>query len=500
MATRPAQSRADGGQDAQPSRRRRQVILAICCMSILLVGLDNTIVNVALPSIGRALHTSVSGLQWTVAAYTLVLASLLMLSGSMADKLGRRRVFAAGLVLFTLGSLLCSLAPTLGWLIAFRMLQAVGGSMLNPVAMSVIRNVFTDARERAQAIGFWGATVGLSLALGPVVGGTLVQAVGWRSIFWINVPVGLIALALTILLIPESRAARARRVDPIGQMLVIALLASLTYAIIEGPTAGWSSGQSILLFAISAVSLAALIAYESLRVEPLLELRFFRSAPFSGASAIAVLAFAALGGFLFLNTLYLQEVRHLSPLRAGLYTLPIAAMTLLLSPVSGRLVGSRGPRTSLLVGGCGILVAGVLLTGLSATTSLTSLLPAYFFFGIGFGMVNPPITNTAVTGMPPDQAGVAAAVASTSRTVGLTIGVAVVGAIAATGIGSVGPHFVSASHSGWWIIAGCGAGVFLIGLLSTTRWANETAQRMSEDSGVTSDPTLRAVGGAVPST
>ena len=172
------------------TRRRRLLVLAICCMSLLIVGLDNTIVNVALPSIGRQLHASVSGLQWTVDAYTLVLASLLMLSGSMGDRLGRARVFETGLALFTLGSLLCSLAPTLGFLIAFRMMQAIGGSMLNPVAMSIIRNVFTDARERAQAIGLWGATIGISLALGPVVGGALVQSEGWRSVFWINIPVG----------------------------------------------------------------------------------------------------------------------------------------------------------------------------------------------------------------------------------------------------------------------------------------------------------------------
>jgi MFS family permease len=196
---------------------RRWLILGICCTSILMVGLDNTIVNVALPSVGRELHAGVSGLQWIVDAYTLVLASFLMLSGSMGDRLGRRRVFQSGLVLFALGSLLCSVAPSLGWLVAFRMVQAVGGSMLNPVAMSIIRNVFTDARERAQAIGVWGATVGISLGLGPVVGGALVDSAGWRSIFWINVPIGVAALALTMRFVPESRAPRPRRLDPVGQ-------------------------------------------------------------------------------------------------------------------------------------------------------------------------------------------------------------------------------------------------------------------------------------------
>ena len=164
------------------TRQRRLLVLAICCMSLLIVGLDNTIVNVALPAIQEDLHASVSGLQWTVDAYTLVLASLLMLSGSTADRLGRRRTFQTGLVVFTLGSLLCSVAPGLGWLIAFRMMQAVGGSMLNPVAMSIITNVFTEPRERAQAIGVWGGVVGISLALGPIVGGSLVDSIGWRSI------------------------------------------------------------------------------------------------------------------------------------------------------------------------------------------------------------------------------------------------------------------------------------------------------------------------------
>ena len=452
-------------------------------MSLLIVGLDNTIVNVALPSIGRDLHTTVSGLQWTVDAYTLVLAALLMLSGSMADRFGRRRVFTLGLTLFTLGSLLCSVASSLGLLIVFRMVQAIGGSMLNPVAMGIIRNVFTDARERAQAIGVWGATVGISLALGPVVGGALVESVGWRSIFWINIPVGLSALALTLRFVPESRAPHPRRVDPLGQLLVVVLFGSLTYAIIEAPKAGWLSAQSLALFGLAAAALLALLPYERRRREPLLELRFFRSVPFSSASVIAICAFAALGGFLFLNTLYLQEVRGLSALEAGLCTLPVAVMTLIFAPLSGRLVGRRGPRIGLLAGGAGITLGAALLSGLGASTSIPSLVPAYLIFGIGFGMINPPITITAVLGMPPAQAGVAAAVASTSRQLGLTLGVAVVGAVAAAGAASVGPGFVHDSHVGWWIVSGCGLAALLLGLASTTPWATASARRVAEQLG-----------------
>jgi EmrB/QacA subfamily drug resistance transporter len=460
------------------SQRRRLLVLAICCLSLLLVGMDVTIVNVALPSIRRDLNVSLSGLQWTIDAYILVLASLLMLSGSTADRLGRRRIFQTGLVLFTFGSLLCSLAPGLGWLIAFRMVQAVGASMLNPVAMSIITNVFTEPRERARAIGVWGGVVGISLGLGPVIGGVLVETVGWRSIFWINIPIGLAAIALTALFVPESKAPRPRRVDAVGQLLVMVALASMTYGIIEAPRAGWTSQTTLGLLALALVAIGSLLAYEPRRVDPLLELRFFRSAPFSGATVIAISAFGAFSGFLFLNTLYLQEVRGLSALQAGLCTLPLAVMTLIFAPLSGRLVGSRGPRVPLLGAGFAMCVGGLMLVGLDRGTSLVWLLASYVVFGMGFGLVNAPITNTALSGMPRGQAGVAAAIASTSRQVGSALGVAVVGSVLNSGLG--GPlrtGFSRASHPAWWIVAGCGLVVLGVGVLTTGRWAVGTAER-----------------------
>ena len=463
------------------SRSRRLLVLAICCMSLLIVGLDTTIVNVALPSIHRELRASVSGLQWTIDAYTLVLASLLMLAGSTADRVGRRRVFQLGLAVFSLGSLLCGLAPSLGTLIAARVLQAVGGSMLNPVAMSIIRNVFEDPRERAQAIGMWGAVFGLSMALGPVVGGALVDAFSWRAVFFVNVPIGLAGMLLANLYVPESRAESRRRLDPAGQLLVILGLAALTYAIIDGPHAGWTSPRTLGVFALAVVSLAALIPYELRRDQPLLEVRFFRSAPFSGASAIAVLTFAGVGGFLFLNTLYLQDVRGLSPLDAGLYLLPMAAMILICAPISGRIVGSRGPRVPMLIGAAAMLGGALMLTRLSPTTPVAYLLGSYFLFGIGNGLINPPITNTAVTGMPAAQAGVASAVASTSRQVGMTLGVAVIGAISGGSLGAlIGPGFAGATHSGWWIIASLALAIGVLAALTTGDWARSTARRTAE--------------------
>lgn len=462
------------------SQRRRLLVLAICCMSLLIVSLDVTILNVALPSIRDGLHASTSGLQWTIDAYTLVLASLLMLSGSTADRIGRRRVFMTGLIVFIVGSVLCSLAPSLDALIAFRVIQAVGGSMLNPVAMSIITNTFTAPQERARAIGVWGAVVGISFAAGPLIGGLLVQSVGWRSIFWINLPVGLAALLLTLKFVPESRAPKGRRPDPVGQLLVIALFAGLTYAIIQAPESGFGA---VLPFAVVALAaLLGLLWYEPRRDEPLIDLRFFRSPPFSGATVIAISAFASLGGFLFLSTLYLQNVRGLDALHAGLWMLPIALPIMLCAPLSGRLVGNRGPRLPLLVAGAAMTASALLFAAFQAETSDVTLLLGYVLFGVGFGFINAPITNTAVSGMPRAQAGVAAAVASTSRQLGQTLGVAVIGAVLASGVGSSSykDAFASASVPAWWIVVGCGVAVFVLGALTTGRWARRAAARAAD--------------------
>ncbi|MFE1460302.1 MFS transporter [Streptomyces nigra] len=464
----------------EPSHRRRLLILAICCMSLLIVSLDNTALNVALPALQSDLHASTSGLQWTIDAYTLVLASLLMLAGSTADRIGRKRVFMAGLVVFTIGSALCSLAPDLNSLIVFRMVQAVGGSMLNPVAMSIITNTFTNPRERARAIGVWGAVVGISMAAGPLIGGLLVETVGWRAIFWVNLPVGLAALLLTLRFVPESRAAKARRADPVGQVLVMLLFGSLTYAIIEAPTA--PAAEVLVFGGLAMAALVGLLVHEPRRAEPLIDLRFFRSAPFSGATVIAVSAFAALGGFLFLSTLYLQNVRGLDALHAGLWMLPMAALCFVCAPVAGRVVGNRGPRLPLLTAGASMTASGVLFAAFEAESSDATLVLGYILFGLGFGFVNAPITNTAVSGMPRAQAGVAAAVASTSRQLGQALGVAVIGAVLASGIGTAAYRtaFVTAARPAWWIVAACGALVLLVGLLTTGTWARTTAARTAE--------------------
>ncbi|GAA3192039.1 MFS transporter [Actinocorallia longicatena] len=460
------------------SSRQRSLVLAICCASMIVVVMDISIVNTALPTIHRSLDASVTGLQWTVDAYTLVLASFLLLAGSTADRVGRKRVFQIGLVAFGLGSLLCGLASNTEWLIAARAIQAVGGTMLNPVAMAIIATTFTVPAERAKAIGVFGSMSGLSLALGPILGGALVDAFGWRSIFWINVPIVIIAAVLTTLYVPESRAPRARRFDPVGQLLVVLVLGGVVYAIIEANRYGWTSPEILVLLAVAALSAAVLIAYESRRTDPLLELRLFRSVPFSSAILMALFALCAFGAFLFVTTLYLQNVRGMSALQAGLSLLPVGALIALLSPYTGKLVGARGPRLPLVVSGTALAAGGVLSLLIEPATPLVLVLAIYLLFGVFQGTINPPITNTAVSGMPRSMAGVATSLASAGRQTGTTLGVAIAGAI----VGSVsgGTAFTDSERGVWWMVAGLGAGILLLGLISTGAWAKGTAARAAE--------------------
>ena len=449
------------------SPRRRFLVLAICCASILVVVMDISIVNVALPAIHHALHASESGLQWTVDAYTLVLASFLVLAGSTADRVGRRRVFQIGLAAFGIGSLLCGLAPGIGWLIAARVLQAAGGTMLNPVAMAIVANTFPEPAERAKAIGVFGSVSGLALALGPILGGALVDGLGWRAIFYVNVPILAAAIVCTALFVPESRAPRARRFDPVGQLLMILVLGSVVYAIIESRPLGWTSPVILGLLAVAVLGALGILRYEPRRADPLLELRLFRSAPFSGAIVMALMALCAFGAFLFVTTQYLQNVRAFPALTAGLCLLPVGVLVVVLSPRTGRLVATRGPRVPLVISGVALALGGAVSLWLGPDTPLPVVLGSYLPFGVFLGMVNPPITNTAVAGMPRSMAGVAASLASTGRQTGTTLGVAVSGTIVGAALAPGGAAFTGAAHGVWWLTLGLGVGIALLGLVST---------------------------------
>jgi EmrB/QacA subfamily drug resistance transporter len=459
--------------------RRKAIILLTCCLSLLIVSMDATIVNVAIPSIRADLGASASQLQWVVDIYTLVLASLLLLAGAAADRFGRRRTFQIGLTVFAFGSLMCSLAPNIETLIAARFLQAVGGSMMNPVAMSIITQVFTGRVERARAIGVWGGVVGISMALGPIVGGALIEFADWRSVFWINLPICALAILLTAIFVPESKSVTMRDVDPIGQGLGMAFLFGIVFVLIEGPNFGWGDARTIVVAVVAAIALVAFLLFESRRHDPFIDLRFFRSIPFASATVIAVCAFAAWGAFLFMMSLYLQEDRGFSAMETGLIYLPVAIGALVFSPLSGRMVGRWGSRPSIVIAGVLITASTVLLTSLSATTPVWQLLMIFAVFGIGFSMVNAPITNAAVSGMPTDRAGAASAVASTSRQVGVSLGVAVCGSIAGAALATAGADFAVAARPLWVICALLGVTIVVLGVYSTSPRALRSAERLA---------------------
>ncbi len=481
-------------------RRRRVLILGICSLSLFITYLDSTVLNVALPTIQHRLHTSVEGLQWVSDAYLLVLASLLVLTGSVADRVGRRRVFMTGLLLFGGGSLLCSVAPGTGSLIAFRMLQALGGSMLTPVSLSIVRTAFYDPTERAQAFGIWSAVFGAGVASGPILGGLLVSTYGWRSVFWVNVPVVLATWWLARRFLPESRSPLPRRVDLAGQALVATTLGLCTFAVIDGRAFGWTSPLIVGAFTAAAVSLVTLVQVEKHRSQPLLELRFFRSPPFSAANAIAVASFLVMSGFLFVSTLYLQEVRGLSPLQTGAALLPATALIAVTAPIGGRLVAAYGPRIPLVTGGVCIAAGCAVLEGVGAVTPYPVLAVAYGLLGVGLGVINPPITNTAVTGMPPEQAGVASALASNSRQLGNVLGVAVMGALIthpfATAHGLprvIAARFAVSTHEAWTVGMACGAACALVALGCTGRRGKAAATRVYMDSPAMPSPSTPGV-------
>ncbi|WP_183468444.1 MFS transporter [Mycolicibacterium iranicum] len=472
--------------------RRKAIVLVSCCLSLLIVSMDATIVNVAIPSMRDDLSATSAQMQWVVDIYTLVLASLLMLSGATGDRFGRRRVFQIGLTLFALGSLACSLAPTIDALIGARFLQGIGGSMLNPVALSIISQIFTKPVERARALGIWGGVTGISMAAGPIVGGLLIETVGWRSVFWINLPICALAIVLTAVFVPESKSQTMRNVDPIGQGLAVLFLFGIVFTLIEGPVLGWSHPRVLVIATVAAVALVAFLRFESRRHDPFLDLRFFRSIPFTTATVNAISAFAAWGAFLFMMSLYLQGERGFSAMHTGLIYLPIAIGALVFSPLSGRLVGRYGARPSLVVAGVLITAASALLTQLTNTTPVWSLLVIFAVFGIGFSMVNAPITNAAVSGMPLDRAGAASAVTSTSRQVGVSIGVALCGSVAGSAMATGGADFAAAARPLWFVCIALGLLILGLGLFSTSQRALRSAERLAPLVSGTPDPVTGA--------
>jgi EmrB/QacA subfamily drug resistance transporter len=419
-----------------PARRRPtpRVVLLTACLALFVSTLDNTVVNVALPHLGRDLHASGAALQWVVDSYLVVRGCLLMSAGALGDRHGRRRVFQFGLAVFGAGSLLCSLALSPGMLIGFRVVQAVGGCFLVPSSLALVTEAYPESGERARAIGVWSATTAVSTGLGPPVGGLLVDTLGWRSVFWINLPIVAVTMALAARYAPESSRAAGRRLDLPGQVLISLALLGIVAGFIEASVAGWGAPLVILLFVVGLISAVGFVAVEFRVDQPLLSPRYFRSRPFSGAAVVVASTYV----ILFINTLYLQDVRGYSALEAGLLMVPSTLGGLALSPVFGRITAARGPLLPVLLS-VSSLLAGTLVLAFSAAGGFIPLLIlCYVLIGLGGELVNTPVTNAAVSGMPSERAGVAGAVTSTFRQVGNSVGVALFGTIALAGVAGAG--------------------------------------------------------------
>jgi len=457
--------------------------------------MDNTIVNIALPTLRHDLHASFAAAQWTIDAYQIVLGALLISSGAIADRYGRRRMLQIGLSVFTVGSLACSVAPTVGWLIGLRVLQATGASMMNPVALAIVSAAYADPSRRARAFGVWSSAYGLSMALGPSLGGFLVGATGWRSVFWVTAPIALLCVLLTALFVSESRGQTARRLDPIAQTVLCGLLVVVALLVIDGSTLG--RAVEIVMIVVLVSGTAFFLWWESRQQQPLIDLRFFRSPPFSAAVAIALIGTACSGGYLWVMTFYLQSSRGLGPAAAGLFLAVGALVVVLVAPLSGALAARSGPRLPLMAAGLGFALSGVLLTSLTGTSTDLRLLASLVAFGIGFGMLNAPVTNVALSGMPASRGGVAAAIASTGRQVGQALGVAVIGALVTHAlVGDVAAKLPAATHAGWWVIVAGGIVVAVMAWFGTTKRARAAAARVRYERTAGTDAVQPAKAGA----
>ena len=413
----------------QESRRLKYFTLGAMCFSLFMVMLDNTVVNLALPTIGRQLGSGISGLQWILDAFILLLASLMLTGGTLGDLYGRRRAFMTGLAVFTGGSLFCALSPNIGSLIAARAIQGVGAAIMMPNTLAIITNTFHDPKERAQAIGIWAGVSGISLALGPVLGGVMVDAWGWQSIFYLNVPIGVVALTITALVVSESKNPEGRGLDVTGQVLAVIGLGALTYALIEANNYGWRSTRIVTLLAVGVATLIGFGLWESRTKSPMLRLTFFRNITFAGANLVGFVISFGFFGMLFFLALFMQNVQGFSATGAGVRQLPSTIAVMIFAVLSGRIAGRVGARIPMTIG---MFLVGAGLLAFSTVQATTHYSHYWFFLavvGVGTGLVMSPMTTAAMSTVPTARAGMASATLNTTRQVGGVFGIAVLGAI-----------------------------------------------------------------------
>lgn len=414
------------------THRRRYAILAVLCLSLFLIVVDNTIVNVALPTLVRDLSATSTQLAWVVDAYSLVFAGLLLAMGSLGDRYGRKGALALGLVAFIGFSTVASFTHTPGQLIAARAAMGLSAALIFPATLAILANVFADPVERAKAIGIWSAVVGAAVALGPISGGFLLKHFWWGSVFLVNLPIGLVALALGWHLIPNSRDPEAPRLDTPGLVLSAVGVTTLVYAVIEGPKHGWTSFATLGLFIAAALAVVAFVWWERRTAHPMLDVTVFANSRFSAASGAVTLAFFALFGFIFMLTQYLQFVRGYDTLSAGLRTLPFAIATGIAAPIAPRLAHRFGTKR-VVAAGLAFMSAGLVIAATCATTTPYRVIAlAAIVMGLGLGLTTSPATESIMGSLPKEKAGVGSAVNDATREVGGTLGVAVIGSLLAS--------------------------------------------------------------------
>ena len=417
------------------AENRKWWTLGAVAFGLFMIMLDNTVVNVALPSIQRDLGGGLSELEWIVAGYALTFATFLLTGGKLADLLGRRRVFVAGLAVFAGASLACALAPNVNFLIGARVVQGVGAALLNPATLSIIAATF-PARERGAAIGIWAGVAALALAIGPFVGGVLTETVGWSSIFYINVPIGIVAIAASFLFIDESRdRSEEQRLDLPGLLSSGLGLFALTFGLIEANTYGWTSPRIVGAFAVAAIALVSFVFLELRQRRPMVDLGLFRSATFTGANLVVLLVALAMFGVFFFLSLYMQNILGYSAIRAGAAFLPMTLLIITIAPLAGRLSDRVGSRWLLAFGMTALAAQLLYFSTLGMNQSYWSLVPGMLLGGIGMATVMSPATAAALSGVPTDKAGIGSAVVNSSRQVGGSIGIALMGAIVAHSAG-----------------------------------------------------------------
>lgn len=406
---------------------RRWLTLAVLCLSLLVIVMDNTILNVAIPSLVNDLDASNSQVQWIIDSYALVFAGLLLTTGSLSDRFGRKGALQVGIALFGLGSVLAALSTSATQLIATRAFMGIGGALIMPATLSILTNVFRDPRERGRAIAIWAGFSGVGVALGPVTGGLLLRHFDWSSVFWVNLPIGLVALALGAFVIPTSRDPGHGRLDPFGSMLSIVGLATLLFGIIEGPAKGWTDPMVLGAFAAGLGLLVAFVAWELHTDHPMLDMRFFKNARFTAANSAVTLTFFAMFGSMFLMTQYWQFVHGYSPLEAGVRVVPHALTLMVVAPMSARAVERFGTKR-VMTGGLVTVSLGIgLLSTIGRTTPYLLVITMFCLMGAGVAMTMAPATESVMGSLPPEKAGVGSAVNDTTRQVGGALGIAVIG-------------------------------------------------------------------------